>query len=105
MLSSIENATGSRFGDLIWGDAGNNVLDGGDGGADQINGAAGSDTVNYAASSRAVIVDLTAQLTWDGAINDLLSSIDKATGSRFNDLIWGDAGNNILDGAVGRRSR
>ena len=32
---------------------------------------------------------------------DLLSSIDKATGSRFNDLIWGDAGNNTLDGAGG----
>jgi serralysin len=100
-LVSIENATGSSFDDQIIGGAGDNVLDGGAGGADYINGGAGSDTVSYASSLRSVIIDLGAQLTWDGKDHDNLVSIENATGSNFDDQIVGDAGNNVLSGGVG----
>jgi len=100
-LSSIENAIGSAFNDHVWGSAGDNVLDGGAGGADNIKGFGGSDTVSYASSKSGVIIDLTAQVTWDGSVNDTLSSIENATGSRFNDKIWGNAAANVLDGGQG----
>lgn len=100
-LSSFENAIGSHFDDLIKGDAGNNVLDGGAGGSDTLIGNGGSDTVSHATSLAAVSIDLQAQLTWDGVTNDHLSSIENAIGSRFDDFIRGDAGNNVLDGGPG----
>ncbi|WP_288588025.1 calcium-binding protein, partial [uncultured Methylobacterium sp.] len=100
-LVSIENAIGSRFNDDVLGDAGNNVLDGGVGGADLINGLGGIDTVSYANSASRVVIDLNRQLTWDGTDNDTLASIENAIGSRFNDDVLGDAGNNVLDGGVG----
>ena len=100
-LSSIENAIGSSKNDSIYGDGGNNVLDGGNGGTDSINGDAGSDTVSYASSSLGVIIDLGGQITWDGVANDTLSSIENAIGSSKNDSLYGNAGDNVLDGGNG----
>ena len=100
-LSSIENATGSSRNDSIYGDGGNNLLDGGNGGTDSINGGTGIDTVSYASSSTGVIIDLGGQVTWDGMANDTLSSIENAIGSSRNDAIYGDGGNNVLDGGNG----
>ena len=100
-LSSIENAIGSSKNDSIYGDAGNNVLDGGNGGTDLIDGGGGSDTVSYASSNLGVVIDLGGQITWDGVANDTLSSIENAIGSSNNDSIYGDAGNNVLDGGAG----
>jgi hypothetical protein len=65
-LSSIENAIGSAFSDVIHGDAAANVLDGGVEGSDQINGAGGLDTVSYATSARSVLINLAGQATADG---------------------------------------
>jgi hypothetical protein len=100
-LVSIENAIGSRFGDDLLGDAGNNVLDGGVGGADLINGLGGVDTVSYANSASRVVIDLNAQLTWDGTDNDRLVSIESAIGSRFDDTLIGDREDNLLTGGGG----
>ena len=86
-LSSIENAIGSAFDDTIIGDAGPNVLDGGLEGSDRIFGGGDLDTVSYAASPRAVLINLTAQLTADGINTDTLSSIENAIGSGFDDVI------------------
>ena len=77
------------------------MLDGGNGGTDLIDGDAGSDTVSYASSNLGVIIDLGGQITWDGVANDTLSSIENATGSSKDDSIYGDAGNNVLDGGAG----
>ncbi|ONQ35753.1 hypothetical protein, partial [Burkholderia cenocepacia] len=68
--------------DVLTGDAGDNILDGGvdslgpplvghaqiQYGADTLDGGTGSDTVSYAHSNSGsgVIVDLSVQLTWDG---------------------------------------
>jgi len=67
----------------------------------RFDGGGGSDTVSYAGSSTGVIVDLLGQVTWDGTVNDTLSSIENAVGSSRNDALYGDAGNNVLDGGAG----
>ena len=100
-LTGIENAIGSPKNDTIYGDAANNVLDGGTGGADSINGGGGTDTVSYAHSSRGVIIDLGGQVTWDGVSNDTLSSIESAIGSSFNDTFYSNALANRFDGGAG----
>jgi len=100
-LSSIEHATGSAFNDTIIGDDNANLLDGGSDGSDHIEGGGGSDTVGYASSTRAVLINLGAQLTADGVNTDTLSSIEHAIGSAFDDTILGDAGPNTLQGALG----
>ena len=54
-LLSIENAIGSELSDVMHGNGLDNILDGGAGGSDQIDGADGSDTVSYAFSRRGVL--------------------------------------------------
>lgn len=106
-LVNIDRAIGSRFDDTIYGDRlGDSVLDGGDGGADRLLGSDNSlhDMVSYASSTsgRGVIIDLDVQLTWDGTSLDTLGSIEGATGSRFDDTIFGsNAFDNRLDGGDG----
>jgi Ca2+-binding RTX toxin-like protein len=105
-LSSIENVTGSKFDDVLTGDAGANVLDGGQGndvlaggaGADVLKGGDGVDTVDYSAALAGVTVNLAAGTASDG---DTLSSIENVTGSKFDDVLTGDAGANVLDGGLG----
>jgi hypothetical protein len=99
-LASFENAIGSAFNDAIHGDNGVNLLDGGPGGSDQIFGSGGSDTVSYSSAVRAVLINLAGQVTADGVDTDTLSSIENAVGSRFNDTIYGNNLDNVLDGGV-----
>ena len=100
-LSSIENAIGSAFDDMIIGDAGPNVLDGGLEGSDRIFGGGDLDTVSYAASPRAVLINLHGQATADGINTDTLSSIENAIGSGFDDVIVSSDAANRIDGRGG----
>lgn len=116
-LSSIENVTGSRFADVLIGNAGANVLSGGAGddqldglggndvlagglGNDTINGGSGRDTVSYALSATAVTVNL-AQGTATGEGNDTLIGIENVEGSQQGDRITGNRGANVIDGQAG----
>ena len=110
LLVEIENLTGSAFGDVLIGDAGDNALAGGDGddmldgleGADTIDGGAGIDTVSYAGSQGAVAVNLTTNVNTGGdAGGDLLSNVENVTGSAFDDVLTGDAVANTLLGGDG----
>lgn len=76
VLSGIENAHGSDFGDTLTGDAGTNELSGFDG-DDTLSGLDGNDTI------------------LGGAGNDSLS------GGVGNDELWGDAGSDTIDGGSG----
>ncbi|WP_298864807.1 CAP domain-containing protein [uncultured Sulfitobacter sp.] len=112
-FSSIENLTGSRFGDRLSGDSADNVLSGGNGndilrgraGDDTLNGGAGSDTADYADSSAWVNISLGSGYTGGGTNNDAsgdtFSSIENLTGSRFGDRLSGDSAANVLNGAGG----
>ena len=100
-LTSIENLTGSAFDDTLTGDAGNNVLDG-RAGADTLDGGDGTDTASYAASDAAVTIDLSAGANTGGhAEGDTLTGIEYLLGSRYADVLTGDAGPNRLDGGAG----
>ena len=110
ILISIENATGSLFGDVLLGNAGANVLIGlsgddtliGYSGDDVIDGGAGWDTTSYADAANGVTVNLSltsAQATGDGL--DTLIGIESLVGSSFNDTLTGSDGANTLNGGEG----
>ncbi|MCC0049839.1 MAG: cadherin domain-containing protein, partial [Rhodobiaceae bacterium] len=109
-LNSIEGAIGSANNDFLYGDAGANVLRGGDGddllvgrgGADELTGGLGTDTADYSTSASAVTVDLfLGQGSGGDAQGDTLSGIENVTGSGGNDTLIGDASGNVLDGGAG----
>jgi Ca2+-binding RTX toxin-like protein len=109
-LIGIENLTGSIFNDMLSGDANSNTLDGGVGddvlaggaGADKLIGGDGSDTLDYGASGAAVNVNLSTSAAAGGdAAGDTFAGIENITGSKFNDVLTGDAGANTLNGGAG----
>jgi len=125
---SIENVTGSNFGDAITGSGGDNVLDGGAGadilsgfngddtifggagrdfitggaGADNIVGGAGIDIARYVGSNAGVDVDLGAGTASGGhAQGDVLNGIEQLFGSSHDDSLTGDGLNNFIFGSGG----
>jgi Ca2+-binding RTX toxin-like protein len=108
--ASIENATGSDFGDVLFGDGGANVLKGrggddvivGDLGGDMLDGGDGIDTVDYGFSNAAVVVNLDLNVVDGGfAAGDSISHFENADGTNFNDVLTGSAGANRLIGFFG----
>ena len=117
--SSIERAFGSDFADVLTGNdennllsgfAGDDVLDGGAGndivrggeGADTLIGGDGIDTADYRDSAAGVSIDLaTGAASGGDADGDTLSSIERAFGSDFADVLTGDDENNLLYGYAG----
>jgi Ca2+-binding RTX toxin-like protein len=118
-LTGIENLGGSRFADVLAGDARANVLSGGDGndslwgnagddtleggpGADLLQGQAGFDLATYATSGAGVTVRLWAGDGAGGdAQGDTLVGIEALEGSAHADILVGDAGANLLRGGAG----
>ncbi len=109
-LISIENLVGSKFNDVLTGDAGANVISGGAGvdlvvggaGADSLNGGADIDTVTYVASTAGVTVNLGLGTGLGGdAEGDALSGFENLIGSNFADILFGDAGKNTISGGTG----
>jgi hypothetical protein len=92
--SSIENVTGSTFSDLFYASAGANAFNGG--------GGTGIDTVSYAASTLAVIADLSGGTISGDATGDTYVGITNLTGGSGDDTLTGlTAGGSTLDGGVG----
>ncbi len=113
-LISIENLVGTSLDDTLAGDSGANTLDGdagndsfvGNGGGDIYIGGAGYDTVIYASAAGPVYVnlDLEAAIVVEGDDTfsiDSLSSIERVTGSMFDDILIGDSAANTLNGGDG----
>lgn len=114
---SIENLTGSAFGDTLTGDAGINEINGLDGsdfidggaGADRLFGGAGIDTLVYATNSTGVSVNLQTNVVGGGgdAAGDTISGFERVYGSTFADTIIGalgaegNGGNDIIVGTAG----
>jgi Ca2+-binding RTX toxin-like protein len=93
-LANFENLTGSPQGaDVLVGDAGSNVLDGG--------GGAG-DTAAFDGVSQGVSATLFAGVgTSTGQGTDVLSNFANLTGSDQADTLTGDATSNVLTGLAG----
>ncbi|MGD9814817.1 MAG: PQQ-dependent sugar dehydrogenase [Hyphomonadaceae bacterium] len=89
-LNTIENVIGSAFDDVFVSNAAANTFTGG----------AGRDTISYAGTAQGVIVDLVNGLTWDGAVNDVVSGIENMIGGAGNDQLWGNSGNNVFSGGA-----
>lgn len=87
------NGTGNSLDNVIVGNAGNNV----------INGGTGVDTASYSGAGAGVTINLsltTAQAT-GGAGTDTLSGIENLVGSRYDDVLTGSSGANTLTGGAG----
>lgn len=103
-LTSIENILGSAYGDILTGDANDNVIEGGLG-DDTLNGGGNTvagDTASYVNAASAVNVSLAiagAQAT--GVGNDTLANFENLLGSTYDDTLTGDGNNNVLDGGEG----
>ncbi len=110
VFGGIGNDTIIDFGgnDSSFGGDGNDTIFG-SAGADRIAGDAGIDRVDYSGSAAAVNITATAGLGGD-AQGDILSDVEQAVGSAFNDTIsgfstvFGGSGNDNISGTVGADS-
>jgi len=118
---NIQGIFGSLFGDILRGDAGNNILValsgndqlfGGEGddllnggaGADTLDGGAGGDTAHYGDSPIGLTIDMNNPANSTGeAAGDILvaGTIEAIVGSKFNDAIFGDGSATFLNGSLG----
>src|SRR5882757_236708 len=89
----------------LFGEAGDDILHGGDfnarliggSGADLLSGGLGTDTADYSGSPAGVTVDLGFGTGHGGdAEGDTLVSIEGITGSALADTLTGDAGDDVL---------
>ncbi len=102
-----DTLTGNSFNNYLWGQAGNDIISGGDGndmlfggnGDDTIYGDNGNDTVSYSDAMSGVIVNLALTSSQDtvGAGIDTLSGIENLDGSSFNDILYGNFGDNVIN--------
>ena len=86
--------------DSLSGGVGDDLLVGGNG-SDVLDGGSGTDTASYRNAGAAVSADLSAGMAAVGADADTLVSIENLTGTKFGDLLNGDAGSNKLVGLDG----
>ncbi|MDQ1195402.1 cadherin domain-containing protein [Agrobacterium sp. SORGH_AS 787] len=107
---NIQNVIGSAFADYIYASASGGSFTAGAGndtivagaGTDVVDGGAGSDIIDYSWSTAAVTVNLQTNTASGGyAANDILSNIENITGSKYNDVLTGDASANTIRGGDG----
>jgi Ca2+-binding RTX toxin-like protein/subtilisin-like proprotein convertase family protein len=107
-LASIEDLIGSRFNDVIWGNASDNRIELGDGndqvygtiGFDTLYGGAGNDTADYRNVGVAISGSLGGILKFNGGF-DQLYGFENIAGTQLNDHLQGDGENNVLMGLGG----
>lgn len=85
--------TGNALANVLYASQDNNVID----------GAGGVDTVSYEYMTSAVAVnlELTAAQETGGSGRDTLIAIENVIGTRYDDVLIGNTGNNSLDGGLG----
>ncbi len=100
-LFGIEGIGGSRFDDILTGDASDNFFEPLRGN-DTVDGAGGNDLVMYRGALGDITIDLRAgNATHASGEVDTLTSIEFAETGSGNDQITGDTGGNALSGNVG----
>jgi Ca2+-binding RTX toxin-like protein len=98
-IRSVEQVEGSNFDDTITGDAGPNRFYA-NAGDDVIEGGDGLDSIRYIFATGPVTVDLAAG-TATGEGSDTIAGVEFVDGSDFDDTINGDAASNVLTGGSG----
>ena len=100
-FAGFERLRGSQHNDRLTGDDGDNFLVGG-AGADVLEGGEGVDYLGYWDSTAAVTVNLaTGAATGGYASGDTFSGIEWIEGSRYDDHLTGDDGDNWMWGNAG----
>lgn len=92
--SANVNATGNNLNNVIAGNGGDNVLNGGNG-IDTLQMTRATSGINYLVSANLT----TGVMTGHG--NDTILNFENVIGTALGDYITGNAGNNVLDGAGG----
>ena len=85
--------------DFVFGGSGNDTVVGGDG-YDMNIGGSGFDTIDYSGAQNAMTIDLAFNYA-SGMGIDYVSGFEKAIGSGFNDEMYGDYADNILESGAG----
>jgi serralysin len=68
----------------------------------ELDGGDGNDTVSYIASESAINADMAASAVFTGAsLREDIFNFENLTGSDFNDVIFGNTGDNVLRGGAG----
>ena len=108
-LIAIEDATGTRFADVLWGDGGANRLRGlgaddvlgpGGGTGDVVDGGPGSDQLDLSRSPVETFTDLGAGRS-NGWSVGAVAAVEDVRGSEQRDTILGSSGSNRLQGLGG----
>ncbi|MGH0320360.1 hypothetical protein RWA03_22170 (plasmid) [Sinorhizobium meliloti] len=106
----IDNLTGTRFSDVLGGNAYVNILTGGDGSdiliggasGDKLIGGIGNDAASYATAAGGIIANLGSQSGNTGdAKGDTYSAVESLIGSNYADELYGNGGANSLSGGTG----
>ena len=102
-VTGIENIIGSQHNDVLTGDGGDNVIEGGVGDDNLTGGGEGTggDTVSYRGSADGVTVELGGTVEDGDAAGDTLSGFENIIGSRRGDILTGDGGDNVIEGLAG----
>lgn len=101
LLAGDDTVTGTVSSDRLLGFDGNDTLIGGPG-ADVLDGGSGSNTASYATAATGVVANLDNNAFGTGdARGDIYQSIQNLAGSAFDDILYGDHGDNRLSGGAG----
>lgn len=101
IFSGIENVEGSKnYTDYITGSSGDNVFYD-DASTDSYQGGAGTDTISFEGLDSGVAANLTNSFAGGGAGGDIIGGMENIIGSRYDDTITGDSGNNKFWGLEG----
>lgn len=89
--------------DTVFAGTGNDTIIGGNGkGNDIYNGDSGIDSIIYSSANNAINVDLSKGTAWGVDIDqDQLFNIENIVSGQGNDILKGNAGDNVIDGAKG----
>ena len=96
---------GTAGDDVICGFAGNDAIYPG-AGNDVVRAGSGNDAVSYAGQANGVVVNLGQKAAWDNGAGtsigwDTFTSVERASGTSYADLLLGDATANTLSGGAG----
>jgi hypothetical protein len=110
-MDSIENVTGTSHDDVFRGSdraetfrglGGRDTFYGSDGGRDVYVGGSGVDTLSYLYSTDGVSLSLLRGRGFAGeARRDVVKDVENLTGTLHDDFLWGDHGNNRIEGLHG----
>ena len=108
-LESNDLLIGGTGSDLLDGGAGDDTLEGGDArdtligglGTDELDGGDGFDTADFSGSNRGAGIRLDGIVSFGAAVGDIITNVENAIGTAFNDIIVGSLENNEISAENG----